>query len=87
MDLFTVDTVGEQNLLEKDIYDETEVLYSNSKNARRSSDGQENSDEDTEEKDSGNSDDEEEEEDYDYGGMYWISNTAFFAKSKKTKFS
>ncbi|XP_031618951.1 deoxynucleotidyltransferase terminal-interacting protein 2 [Contarinia nasturtii] len=68
MDLFTVDTIGEQNLLDKVEYDNTEVLYSNSKSVNDQNTDDEEEDTKAVEK---NYDyhNEEDDEDYDYGGI------------------
>lgn len=72
MDLFTVDTVGEQNLLEQDEYNNSETLYSNTKHLdiKNAIEHEEKGDESEEEKyaDKENDDNEDIEEEYDYGG-------------------
>lgn len=62
MDLFTVDTVGEQNLLDQEEYNQSDILYSNEKNA--SNTVNENNNDEGDEDDA----DEDTDEIYDYGG-------------------
>lgn len=70
MDLFTVDTVGEQNLLDQDEYNDSETLYSNTKSLK-SKNVTEQQEEDSEEEihaDEAKDDIDDIEENYDYGG-------------------
>lgn len=58
MDLFTIDTVGEQNLLYEDRCNHSEVIYSNDSNSAH----------DVEERSNNDEIDDDPEEIYDYGG-------------------
>lgn len=68
MDLFTVDTVGEQTLLGQDEYEDSEVIYSYNKGENTENgkiDEETNSNNDTEA---------DTEEEYDYGGKNTEAN-------------
>lgn len=66
MDLFTVDTAGELNLLEQNEYTGTKIVYSNVSKTNRNSTVEE-VERDNEEELNGK-DEQEEDENYDYGG-------------------
>lgn len=71
MDLFTVDTVGEQNLLDQDEYNGSEILYSNTKSAESKNIAGQSKEEKSDEEanvDNENDDNEVVEKNYDYGG-------------------
>lgn len=71
MDLFTVDTVGEQNLLDREEFDNLEILYKNHSFVESNQDQHETGDDqrsaDTE---IGGDDDDDTVIDYDYGGKH-----------------
>lgn len=73
MDLFTVDTVGEQTLLDKTEYNNSDKLCSFSRisNSYNSDEG-EISEKDKNVHEKYCDDDENSEGDYDYGGLLWI---------------
>lgn len=65
MDLFTVDTVGEKDLLDRDESNSAEILYTNKEYVENN----DNEDEDQDEKSRvDDSDEQDNEEDYDYHG-------------------
>lgn len=71
MDLFTVDTVGEQNLLDQNEYNDSDILYSNniSLNSKIFAEQQQKKDSEEEiQADVEKDDNEDIEGNYDYGG-------------------
>lgn len=70
MDLFTVDTVGEQNLLDQNEYNDSEILYSNTKslNSKNIAEQQEKDSEEEIHADEEKDEIDDIEENYDYGG-------------------
>lgn len=77
MDLFTIDTAGEKNLLEKDGYEAEEVQYSTKNEEAVNHSENEHSESEEEEDDDENEESENDETEYDYGGNLFLDTNSF----------
>lgn len=79
MDLFTVDTVGEHDLVDRGKCDNSEILYTNHRFVESNKDESEHDEDEDEDVDE--DDDQETEEDYDYGGKSRIVDSNFYSRN------
>lgn len=77
MDLFTVDTVGEHDLVDRGESDNSQILYTNHRFVESNKDESEHDEDEDEDVDE--DDDQETEEDYDYGGKNRIVDSNFYS--------